>query len=73
MRNYLPERDQPPFPAWSTSIDIGPVINKDALAGVRIEDEMLFTEDGYKWMTGELPRSIKDIENFMARARQKMR
>ena len=41
--------------------------------GVRIEDDMLVTEDGYKWMTGELPRTIKDIENFMARARQEMR
>jgi Xaa-Pro aminopeptidase len=41
--------------------------------GVRIEDDMLVTEDGYKWMSGALPRSLKDIENFMARARQEIR
>jgi Xaa-Pro aminopeptidase len=41
--------------------------------GVRIEDDMLVTSDGYKWMTEALPRSIKEIENFMARARQEMR
>jgi Xaa-Pro aminopeptidase len=40
--------------------------------GVRIEDDMLVTEDGFKWMTGALPRSIKDIEDFMARARREI-
>jgi Xaa-Pro aminopeptidase len=38
--------------------------------GVRIEDDMLITEDGVKWMTGALPRKIADIEAFIARARR---
>jgi hypothetical protein len=36
--------------------------------GVRIEDDMLVTETGVVWMTGKLPRSIADIEGFMAKA-----
>ena len=36
--------------------------------GVRIEDDMLVTETGVSWMTGKIPRSIADIEAFMAKA-----
>lgn len=36
--------------------------------GVRIEDDLLVTGDGVEWMTGKLPRSIADIESFMAKA-----
>ncbi|HEX6278422.1 MAG TPA: aminopeptidase P family protein [Pyrinomonadaceae bacterium] len=36
--------------------------------GVRIEDDMLVTETGVVWMSGKLPRSIADIEAFMAKA-----
>jgi len=35
--------------------------------GVRIEDDLLVTENGVVWMTGKLPRSIADIEAFMAK------
>ena len=38
--------------------------------GVRIEDDMLITRDGVKWMTAALPRSIADIEAFIAKARR---
>lgn len=38
--------------------------------GVRIEDDMLVTESGTKWMTGALARSIPDVEAFIARARR---
>jgi hypothetical protein len=54
-------------------VAVRPAFMKYKGIGVRIEDDMLVTEDGYKWMTGELPRTIKDIEAFMARARQEMR
>ncbi|REJ78798.1 MAG: M24 family metallopeptidase [Acidobacteria bacterium] len=40
--------------------------------GVRIEDDMLVTKDGVEWMSKGLPRSIEDIERFMANARQQM-
>jgi Xaa-Pro aminopeptidase len=52
---------------------VRPAFEKYKGIGVRIEDDMLVTQDGYKWMTEALPRTIKDIESFMARARQEMR
>jgi Xaa-Pro aminopeptidase len=48
---------------------VRPAFEKYKGIGVRIEDDMLVTEDGVKWMTGELPRSIPDIETFIAKAR----
>lgn len=47
---------------------IKPVFEKYKNIGVRIEDDMLVTETGVTWMTGKLPRSIADIEAFMAKA-----
>lgn len=47
---------------------VRPVFEKYKNIGVRIEDDMLVTENGVEWMTKHLPRSIKDVENFMARA-----
>lgn len=41
--------------------------------GVRIEDDMVVTANGGEWMTKALPRSIADIEAFMARAPKEMR
>ena len=38
--------------------------------GVRIEDDMLVTPDGVRWMTEALPRKISDIEAFIAKARR---
>lgn len=34
--------------------------------GVRIEDDILVTRDGHKNMSADLPRTIRDIEAFMA-------
>jgi Xaa-Pro aminopeptidase len=48
---------------------VRPAFEKYKGIGVRIEDDMLVTDDGVKWMTGALPRSIPDIETFIARAR----
>jgi len=52
---------------------VKPVFEKYKGIGVRIEDDMLVTEDGVKWMTGALARSIPDIESFIARARREQR
>ena len=41
--------------------------------GVRIEDDMLVTADGVKWMTAAIPRSLPDIEAFIARASREMK
>ena len=48
---------------------IKPAFEKYKGIGVRIEDDMLITEDGVKWMTAALPRSIAEVEAFIAKAR----
>ena len=47
---------------------VRPVYEKYKNIGVRIEDDMLVTETGVEWMSGKIPRSIADIEAFMAKA-----
>jgi Xaa-Pro aminopeptidase len=49
---------------------IKPAFEKYKGIGVRIEDDMVVTDTGVKWMSGDLARSIPDIENFIARARR---
>ena len=49
---------------------IRPAFEKYRGIGVRIEDDMQVTPEGCKWMTGALPRSIVDIEAFIAKARR---
>src|SRR6185436_7351622 len=49
---------------------VRPAFEKYKGIGVRIEDDMLVTGDGCKWLSGALPRSIADIENFLAKARR---
>jgi Xaa-Pro aminopeptidase len=40
--------------------------------GVRVEDDILVTPDGYRNMSAALPRTITDIENFHARAAREL-
>lgn len=47
---------------------VRPAFEKYKNIGVRIEDDMLITPDGPKWMTAAIPRTIADIEAFIARA-----
>ncbi|HVS82637.1 MAG TPA: aminopeptidase P family protein [Pyrinomonadaceae bacterium] len=49
---------------------IKPAFEKYKGIGVRIEDDMQVTPEGARWMTGALPRSIPDIEAFIAKARR---
>jgi Xaa-Pro aminopeptidase len=49
---------------------IGPAFEKYKGIGVRIEDDMVITPDGVRWMTEALPRKMSDIEAFIARARR---
>jgi Xaa-Pro aminopeptidase len=49
---------------------VRPAFEKYKGIGVRIEDDMLVTETGTKWLTAALPRSIADIEAFIAKARR---
>jgi Xaa-Pro aminopeptidase len=50
--------------------DVRPAFDKYKGIGVRIEDDMVITPEGAKWMTAALPRSIADIEAFIAKARR---
>ena len=59
----------PKTPENKAFIDkVRPVYEKYKNIGVRIEDDMLVTSTGVEWMSGKLPRSIADIEAFMASA-----
>ena len=49
---------------------IRPAFEKYKSIGVRIEDDMLITADGPKWMSEALPRKLSDIEDFIAKARK---
>jgi len=62
--DYLPDTPQ----NREFKAKVKPAFEKYKNIGVRIEDDMLITETGVEWMTKELPRSIADIEAFMAAA-----
>ncbi len=49
---------------------IRPAFEKYKGIGVRIEDDLVITPEGVRWMTAALPRSIADIEAFIAKARR---
>ncbi len=49
---------------------VKPAFEKYKNIGVRIEDDMLITPGGVKWLTGALPRKMSDIEDFIARGRR---
>ena len=51
---------------------VRPVFERYKNIGVRIEDDMLVTETGVRWMTEKLPRKISEIESFMARASKEL-
>ena len=56
---------------WDTfKTAVRPAFEKYKGIGVRIEDDMLITADGVKWMSEALPRKMSDIEDFIAKARK---
>jgi len=67
--------DQMPF-GWKAEewekfkTAVRPAFEKYKGIGVRIEDDLLITAEGVKWMTEALPRKISDIEDFIAKARR---
>jgi Xaa-Pro aminopeptidase len=52
---------------------VRPAFEKYKSIGVRIEDDLLITPDGVKWMTEALPRKMSEIEDFIARGRREAR
>jgi len=49
---------------------VRPAFEKYEGIGVRIEDDMVITADGVRWMTEALPRKLSEIEDFIAKARR---
>jgi len=48
---------------------VRPAFEKYKGIGVRIEDDLLITPEGVKWMTEGLPRKLSEVEDFIAKAR----
>lgn len=49
---------------------VRPAFEKYKGIGVRIEDDMLITADGVRWLSDALPRKMNEIEDFIAKARR---
>ena len=70
--------DQQPF-GWKQEdwekfkTAVRPAFEKYKGIGVRIEDDMLVTPHGTRWMTEALPRKMSEIEAFIANGRQASR
>jgi Xaa-Pro aminopeptidase len=62
-------------PGWSEAdwekfrTAIRPAFEKYKGIGVRIEDDMVITPTGVRWMTEALPRKISEIEELIAKSR----
>ena len=52
---------------------VRPAFEKYKGVGVRIEDDVVVTADGHRNLSAVLPRTIADIEAFMARAQKEVR
>jgi Xaa-Pro aminopeptidase len=61
------DRNRPLEPGMVVTVEPGIYIPEENL-GVRIEDDVLVTKDGYKLLTARLPRTADEIERVMAEA-----
>ena len=59
------DRERPLEPGMVITVEPGLYIPEENL-GVRIEDDVLVTKDGYQMLTARLPRSADEIEKIMA-------
>jgi len=61
------DRSRPLEPGMVITVEPGIYIPEENL-GVRIEDDVLVTPDGYRLLTGRLPRTADEIEALMRQA-----
>ncbi|HEY0386218.1 MAG TPA: aminopeptidase P N-terminal domain-containing protein, partial [Pyrinomonadaceae bacterium] len=52
---------------------VRPAFEKYKNIGVRIEDDLLVTPSGARWLTAALPRSISEIESMVTRASRELK
>ncbi|HEY0173733.1 MAG TPA: aminopeptidase P family protein [Pyrinomonadaceae bacterium] len=52
---------------------VRPAFEKYKGIGVRVEDDVVVTADGYRNLSVALPRTVADVEAFIARARKEVR
>ncbi len=64
------DRNRPLEPGMVIAIEPGIYLPEEKL-GVRIEDDVLITESGYKLLSARLPRTVEEIEKIMAEAQGK--
>jgi Xaa-Pro aminopeptidase len=62
------DRARPLEPGMVVTVEPGIYIPEENL-GVRIEDDVLVTQDGYQLLTARLPRTAEEIEKLMAGGR----
>jgi Xaa-Pro aminopeptidase len=62
------DRSRPLEPGMVITVEPGIYIPEEDL-GVRIEDDVLVTKDGYRLLTARLPRTADEIEKIMAEGR----
>jgi Xaa-Pro aminopeptidase len=62
------ERDRKLEPGMVITVEPGIYI-PDEKIGVRIEDDVLVTNDGHQLLTARLPRSADEVEKVMAEGR----
>ena len=59
------DRERPLEPNMVITVEPGLYIPEENL-GVRIEDDVLVTKDGYKLLTGRLPRNPDEVERMIS-------
>ena len=62
-RMHTFDRGEPLQPGFVFACDI--MAKADDVTGVRIEDTVVITEDGYEILSSGLPRTVEEIEAFM--------
>jgi Xaa-Pro aminopeptidase len=73
----IADQERPLLPGMVLTVEPGIYISKKANVadkwkgiGIRIEDNIVITADGYENLTEDVPKSIKDIEALIFSGRQ---